>query len=151
MLNFMNKTMTVGGQRITVNPFSDYYFEFIRSLFDSEGQLLMDLGRHSTIIEMTAEVIAPGFPKKLYRKSGERYYWNGTVEEFGELLNGLYLAYWEYQLDAANETNNVPGIEQAKAQIEIVRPSEPMAEQDKKIAQELEDQEIELRKLQLAP
>ncbi|MGL5061091.1 MAG: hypothetical protein ACRC62_14050 [Microcoleus sp.] len=116
------KTMTVGGQRINVNQFSDYYFEFIRSLFDADGQLLMDLGRHSTIIEMTAEVIAPTLPKKLYRHVGDRYYWNGTVSEFGELLNGLYLAFWEYALDAAKAEGNQSTINQAKAQIEMVKP-----------------------------
>ncbi|MGL5059103.1 MAG: hypothetical protein ACRC62_03895 [Microcoleus sp.] len=120
----MTKSITIGGQRVNVLPFSDYYFEFIRNLFDAEGNAIMDLARHSAVIEMTVEVIAPSLPKRFYRKGTDKYYWTGTTQDFGDLVNGLYVAYWQFELDAATETKNEARIHAAKSQIAIVTKAE---------------------------
>lgn len=120
----MAKTITVGGQSITVLPFSDYYFEFIRNLFDAEGNAIMDLVRHSAVIEMTVEVIAPSLPKRFYRKGTDKYYWTGTTQDFGDLVNGLYVAYWRFELDAATAAKDEARIQVAKDQIAIVTKAE---------------------------
>ncbi|MGL5065744.1 MAG: hypothetical protein ACRC62_37725 [Microcoleus sp.] len=121
----MTKLIAIGGQRVTVLFFSDYYFEFIRNLFDAEGNAIMDLARHSAVIEMTVEVIAPSLPKRFYRKGADKYYWTGTTQDFGDLVNGLYVAYWQFELDSATEAKDEARIQAAKGQIAIVTKAEP--------------------------
>lgn len=131
----MSKTITVGRQNIIVLPFSDYYFEFIRNLFDAEGNAIMDLARHSAVIEMTVEVIAPSLPKRFYRKGTDKYYWTGTTQDFGDLVNGLYVAYWQFELDGATAAKDEARIQVAKDQIAIVTKEEAPA-----ISAELEEE-----------
>lgn len=120
-----DKVITIAGQRIKVTPFSDYYLEPIKELFDGEGKLIFSLKLHSDIIAMTVEVIAPTLPKHFFRKVGESYRWVASFEAFAELLNGLWLSYWEVELESAQKDKAPARIEAAQAQItlyhEVVR------------------------------
>jgi hypothetical protein len=115
-----NKTMVVAGQRISVAPFSDYLLQFLHDLF-IEGELVMDLRKHSAVIEMAAELVAPALPKRLYKKSGATYYWLGSMLEFGELVSGMYLSYWQYELERAQEAKDETRIAMAQEQISLVQ------------------------------
>lgn len=109
------KTITVAGQRLKLNSITDYQISFVTSAFE-DGSLKMDVQLHSAIIGMVAEVICPQLPKSLYQKSGNTYWWKGTSEAFGALLDGLWISYWE---GVKNTSTDKDELEMAQMQIDL--------------------------------
>jgi hypothetical protein len=116
-----DKVITIAGQRVKVAPFTDYYLELIKLLFDGDGKLVFELKRHSDLIAMAVEVVAPTLPKSTYRKVGEVYRWVASFEAFSELVTGLWLCYWEFELEAAEAAKSSDRVEMAQMQIGLVR------------------------------
>ncbi len=142
-----DKVITIAGQRVKVSPFSDYYLELIKLLFDGDGKLVFDLKRHSDLIAMAVEVVAPTLPKTTYRKVGDTYRWVGSIEAFSELVTGLWLCYWEFELEAAQEAKATDRIDLAQAQIGLVRAALELTEAAAEPEKTVEDLQAELEDL----
>jgi hypothetical protein len=129
-----DKVITIAGQRVKVLPFSDYYIEIIKLLYH-DGEFAFDLKRHSDLIAMAVEIAAPTLPKHFFKKVGESYRWIASMEAFAELVAGLWLCYWEWELESAKQGNDTDRIEMAQMQIGMVKAAiAPVAE-------ELQDEE----------
>lgn len=144
-----DKVITIAGQRVKVAPFSDYYLELIKLLFDGDGKLVFDLKRHSDLIAMAVEVVAPTLPKTIYRKVGDAYRWIGSIEAFSELVTGLWLCYWEFELEAAQAAKATDRIEMAQMQIGLVRDAlgQTQATAEQEPDQTVEDLQAQLEEL----
>ena len=116
-----DKVIMIAGQRIKILPFSDYYIEIIKLLYDGDGKFTFDLKRHSDLIAMAVEIAAPTLPKHFFKKVGESYRWIASFEAFAELVAGLWICYWEWELEAAKQTNSIDRIEAAQMQLGMVR------------------------------
>jgi hypothetical protein len=142
-----DKVIMIAGQRVKVSFFSDYYLELIKVLFDGDGKLVFDLKRHSDLIAMAVEVATPTLPKSTYRKVGEAYRWMSSMEAFAELVTGLWLSYWEFELEAAQEAKSFERIEMAQMQLGMVRAALTPPEAEQPPEQTAEELKAELEKL----
>jgi hypothetical protein len=81
-------SITIAGQRISINAITDYQAMFLSELFEDE-RLVIDQRKHSDFLALLIEVIAPGFPKRFYKRTESGYWWLGSATEFGEIVSGL--------------------------------------------------------------
>ena len=80
----MSQTITISGQRIAFNVPTDYQTMFLAEIWDGD-KIAVDRQKHSDFLCLLIEVLAPTFPKKLYKKTASGYWWLGTAAEFGDL------------------------------------------------------------------
>jgi hypothetical protein len=116
----MTKAITIGGQRVSVEQFSDVYRDIIIAMALQAEDDVLNLGQLSSIIEAAVELFAEGLPARLYKQKKTKYFWVGSSDELREFLNGLYRVYWEYELDNAKEVKDQTRINLATQQINAV-------------------------------
>lgn len=84
-MDFMTtKTIEISGQRISVNPLTDYQTILLSEMVEGD-KLVVDRHKHADYLALLVEVIAPALPKKLYKKVDRDYWWLGTAAEFAEI------------------------------------------------------------------
>jgi hypothetical protein len=141
----MQQSMTIAGQRINVAPFSDYLLAYIQDVFET-GTLVLKLAKHSAVIQMAVELVAPTLPRRLYKKVGDTYYWQGTNDELGEFLGGLWLVYWKYELEHAQDAKHPERIATAMEQIRLAEEELNATEPDlQKTEPDLQKTELDLQ------
>jgi hypothetical protein len=116
----MTKAITIGGQRVSVEQFSDVYRDIIIAMALQAEDDVLNLGQLSSIIEAAVELFAEGLPARLYKQKKTKYFWVGSSDELREFLNGLYRVYWEYELDDSKEAKDEARINLATQQINAV-------------------------------
>lgn len=114
-----DKVITIAGQRVTVKPFGDYHRAAIDALF-VDGKMIHNLSRHSDFIETATEVFCPSLPKSLYKKVGTVYRWTSSLDAFSELVGGCWLAYWQWEQEAALSAGDKERIDAATEQINLI-------------------------------
>jgi hypothetical protein len=143
-----DKVITIAGQRVKVLPFSDYYIEIIKRLYDGDGKFTFDLKRHSDLIAMAIEIAAPTLPKHFFKKVGESYRWVASFEAFAELVAGLWICYWEWELEAGQKDIDADRVEMAQMQLGMVRAAfTPEVEAEQPPEQTAEELKAELEEL----
>lgn len=83
MMDFMT-TIKIAEQRISINVPTDYQTMFLAEIWDGD-KIAIDRQKHSDFLCLLIEVLAPTFPKKLYKKTESGYWWLGTASDFGQL------------------------------------------------------------------
>lgn len=116
----MHKTIAIGSKELQIESISEYSFYLLAGFIQAvqaDEKVLFNLAAVSIFVEIVVEVLIDNFPAELYKKKGDRYYWIGSFDQLKDLLNGLYFAYWEFELEAAKEAGNTEKIEAATTQL----------------------------------
>ncbi|NCJ05209.1 hypothetical protein GS597_01470 [Synechococcales cyanobacterium C] len=134
------QTITVAGQLLTVEPFTDYAMQFLAGLYSDENELIYDLKIHSQCLELITESIC-ALPASLVKisKNG-RYVWQQSLSAFAELVGGLTLCYWRWIAQEATgqaKDNAEALVKSLEGQLQGLQPQTQVAQSRAEIEAEI--------------